>query len=119
MRTMSQNKMRKIIVSEFVTLDGIMESPEKWQFPYYSDDLAEFNKSQILALDALLLGRVTYEIFASYWPFQTSNEVGYRPGTNTPEDVEIANKLNSAKKYVVSRTLDEMNCSPLRRLYPT
>lgn len=36
--------MRKIIVSEFVTLDGVMESPEKWQFPYYSDDIAEVIK---------------------------------------------------------------------------
>lgn len=58
MRPLHQNRKRKIIVSEFVTLDGVMESPEKWQFPYYSDDLAEFNKSRILALDAILLGRV-------------------------------------------------------------
>ncbi len=49
--------MRKIIVSEFITLDGVIESNEKWQFPYFSDDLAEFGMKQILALDAILLGR--------------------------------------------------------------
>ena len=47
--------MRKIRVSEFVTLDGVMESPEKWQFPSYSDDLAEVIQAQILASDAMLL----------------------------------------------------------------
>ena len=87
--------MRKVIVSEFVTLDGVMESNEKWQFPYYSDDLAEFNKAQILALDAILLGRVTYEVFASSWPSRTNNEFG------------IADKLNSTPKFVVSSTLEK------------
>lgn len=85
--------MRKIIVSEFLTLDGVMEANERWQFPYFSDDLAEFNKAQILALDSILLGRVTYEIFASSWPYRTNNEFG------------IADKLNSTPKFVVSSTL--------------
>lgn len=85
--------MRKVIVYEYVTLDGVMESPDKWQFPYYSDDVAEFNKAQILAFDASLLGRVTYEMFASYWPLQTHNEFG------------IADKVNSTPKFVVSSTL--------------
>jgi len=87
--------MRKIIVSEFVTLDGVMESPEKWQFPYYSDDIAEVIKAQILASDAMLLGRVTYEVFAAYWPSQSNNEFG------------IADKLNSVPKFVVSSTLQK------------
>ena len=87
--------MRKVIVSEFITLDGVIESNETWQFPYYSDDLAEFGKAQILALDAILLGRVTYEIFASSWPYRTNNEFG------------IADKLNSTPKFVVSSTLEK------------
>jgi len=87
--------MRKIIVSEFLTLDGVMESNERWQFPYFSDDLAEFSMKQILALDAILLGRVTYEIFASSWPSRTNNEFG------------IADKLNSVPKFVVSSTLEK------------
>ena len=85
--------MRKIIVLEFVTVDGVMEAPEKWQFPYLSEDVAEFNKTQLLALDTLLLGRVTYEIFASSWPLRTNNEFG------------IADKLNSMPKFVVSSTI--------------
>jgi dihydrofolate reductase len=87
--------MRKLIVSEFVTLDGVMEAPEKWQFPYYSDDLAEVIQAQILASDAMLLGRVTYEVFAAYWPSQTNNEFG------------ISDKLNSEPKFVVSSTLQK------------
>src|SRR5260221_8829524 len=92
--------MRKIIVAEFLTLDGVMEAPETWQFPFLSDDISEYIKTGILALDAQLLGRVTYEIFASYWPLQTHNEFG------------IADKLNSAPKYVVSSTLQKADWNP-------
>jgi dihydrofolate reductase len=97
--------VRKVIAYEYITLDGVMESPEKWQFPYFSDDFAEFNKAQILSFDASLLGRVTYEIFASYWPLQTNNEFG------------LADKINSAPKFVVSSTLEnvEWNNSKLIR----
>jgi dihydrofolate reductase len=87
--------VRKLIAYEYLTLDGVMEAPEKWQFPYLSDDFTEFNKAQILSFDASLLGRVTYEIFASYWPSQTNNEFG------------LADKINSAPKFVVSSTLEK------------
>jgi dihydrofolate reductase len=70
-----------------------MEAPEKWQFPYFTDDFTEFTKEQILASDISLLGRVTYETFADFWPTQTNNEFG------------IADKLNSMPKVVVSSTL--------------
>jgi dihydrofolate reductase len=85
--------MRKLILSEFLSLDGVMEAPEKWQFPYQSPDAAEETKQQILASDVLLLGRVTYETFASFWPTQIKNEFG------------IADKLNNQPKFVVSSTL--------------
>ncbi len=85
--------MRKVIVSEFLSLDGIMEASEQWQPPYVSDDVAEFIQAQILGLDAQLLGRVTYDMFAAYWPLQTHNEFG------------IADKLNTMPKFVVSSTL--------------
>lgn len=87
--------MRKIIVSEFLTLDGVMESPDKWQPSYVSDDVAETIQTQILGYGAMLLGRVTYEEFTAYWPLQTNNEFG------------IANKLNSMPKFVVSSTLEK------------
>ena len=87
--------MRKIIVSEFVTLDGVMEAPETWQFPYFSADVAEDTKNNILTTDAFLLGRVTYDIFAASWPNQTNNEF------------DIADKLNSSPKFVISNTLQK------------
>jgi hypothetical protein len=68
--------MRKVIVSEFLTLDGVMEASEQWQPPYASDDVAEAIRTGIHASEALPLGRVTYEIFAAYWPLQTDNESG-------------------------------------------
>ena len=85
--------MGKIIASEFVSLDGVMEAPETWHFPYLSDDMMAFNRAEINESAAFLLGRVTYDIFAGYWPTQTHNEDG------------IADKLNSAPKFVVSSTL--------------
>ena len=87
--------MGKIIVYENVTLDGVVEAPEMWQFRYLSDDVAETTKAQILDTDAILLGRVTYDIFAASWPSRTNNEFG------------VADKLNSAPKYVVSSTLEK------------
>ncbi len=97
--------MGKVIVYEYVTLDGVMEAPEKWQFPYLSDDVAQAIKAQILDAGAILLGRVTYDIFAASWPSRTNNEFG------------VADKLNSAPKFVVSSTLEkvEWNNSTLIR----
>jgi dihydrofolate reductase len=91
--------VRKVIVSENLTLDGIMEAPEKWAFQYQGDDIAEVNKAQMLASDALLLGRVTYEVFAGYWPLQTNDETG------------IADYLNRTPKFVVSSTLKKVEWS--------
>jgi len=85
--------MRRLVAYEYVTLDGVVEAPEKWQFPYLTDDVAELIKTQILEADAVLLGRATYDIFAASWPSRTNNEFG------------VADKLNSMPKYVVSRTL--------------
>ncbi len=46
------------------------ESPEKWTFPYSNYEMGEANESQMAASDAMLLGRVTYQEFAGYWPYQ-------------------------------------------------
>jgi len=56
--------MRKLIVAEFLTLDGVMEASEQWQPPYVSEDVAEAIQASIHASEAMLLGRVTYELFA-------------------------------------------------------
>ena len=95
--------MRKLIVSEFVTLDGVIEAPEEWQFPYLSEDLSEQIVAEVHSAEASLLGRNTYEIFAASWPQRTQNEFG------------VADKLNSEPKYVVSSSLEntEWNNSTL------
>jgi len=87
--------MRKIIVWEFLSLDGVMESPDQWVNPYYSEDVAECIKQQNLASEVILLGRVTYEAFITFWPLQTHNEFGF------------SDKLNAMPKFVVSSTLQK------------
>lgn len=58
---------RRVVVSEFVSLDGVMESPS-WTAPYWNDEIAAFKGEETDAAEALLLGRVTYEMFAAVWP---------------------------------------------------
>jgi dihydrofolate reductase len=91
----TQNNLRKLIVSEWMTLDGVFDadSMKEWFEPYESQDRQEYIKENVLTSDAFLVGRVTYEMLASYWPNQKNNFAG------------IADRLNSAPKYVVSSTL--------------
>jgi dihydrofolate reductase len=53
---------------ELVSLDGVMESPEEWAFSYSNAEMEEANASEMAASDAMLMGRVTYEQMAAYWP---------------------------------------------------
>jgi dihydrofolate reductase len=87
--------MRKIIVSEWVTLDGIFdaETMEQWFAPFDSIGRQDYIKDCIHASDAILIGRNTYETLAPYWSALKNNEMG------------IAEKLNSVPKFVVSTTL--------------
>ena len=85
--------MRKIIAGLFLSLDGVVEAPDQWHFPYWSDEMGEVIGSQMAAADTLLLGRVTYQEFAAYWPHQTG-------------DVPMADYMNTTPKLVVSTTLD-------------
>src|SRR5215210_9515473 len=95
--------MRKVTAGLFVSLDGVTESPEKWQLPYFNDEMGEAIRAAMAATDAMLLGRVTYQEFASYWPGVSS------------EDQPFADHMNNTPKYVVSTTLDraEWNNSTL------
>ncbi len=88
--------MRKIVAGTFVSLDGVMESPDKWHFPYFDDAMGEAVGSQMAAADAMLLGRVTYQEFACYWPQQTAETPG-------------ADFMNGVTKYVVSTTLQNVD----------
>jgi len=98
--------MRKIIVLSFISLDGVMQAPGGpdedpsggfryggWMFPYSDEVLGREMMDQMNRPFEALLGRKTYEIFASYWPHVS------------PENEPLAGILNRSKKYVVSRTL--------------
>jgi len=87
--------MRKIVVAEFMSADGVIEAPDQWQFPFQSEEMGEITEGQNRDKDAFLLGRVTYEMFAGFWPTMTNNEFG------------VADKWNRAPKYVVSTTLQK------------
>jgi dihydrofolate reductase len=85
--------MGKIQAGIFISLDGVIESPEKWHFPYFNDEMGAVVGAMMSQQDAMLLGRQTYEEFAAYWP------------TADPDDPTTA-QMNGAQKYVVSSTLD-------------
>lgn len=86
--------MRKITAAFFMSLDGVVESPEKWQFPYYNDEVGAAIGSAMSEADAMLMGRVNYQEWASYWPNQTDDDSGF------------ADYINNTPKYVVSTTLE-------------
>ncbi|HZB08685.1 MAG TPA: dihydrofolate reductase family protein [Rubrobacter sp.] len=83
--------MRKLVVTEFMSLDGVMEEPA-WTFPYWNDEIAKFKGEESSSSDALLLGRVTYQAFAAAWPQSKDKGADY---------------FNSVRKYVVSKILEE------------
>ena len=102
--------MRRIVVSEFVSLDGVMEDPGGaegyahggWTFKYPDPEGMKYKLDEVMTHDAMLLGRVTYQGFAAAWPSVT-DEAGF------------ADKMNGMPKFVVSTTLDtvEWNNSTL------
>jgi dihydrofolate reductase len=82
--------MRKIIVTEYVSLDGVMEDPA-WTAPYWNDEIAKFKYDELFASDLLLLGRVTYDGMSAAWP--------------TMDEGEFGEKMNAMQKLVASRSL--------------
>jgi dihydrofolate reductase len=87
--------MRKVIAGLFITLDGVTESPNKWQFDNFDNDMMETMSAHIAQEDDILLGRVTYQEWASYWP--------------TSMDEPYASHINNTPKHVVSTTLDKVD----------
>jgi dihydrofolate reductase len=100
--------MRHIIVNEFLSLDGVMQAPGSpdedrrggfelggWHMQYGDDEMTAAALEAMDDSDGFLLGRRTYEIFASYWP-------------SAPEDNPFTERMNRLAKYVVSETLDEV-----------
>jgi dihydrofolate reductase len=78
----------------FISLDGVIESPETWHFPYFDDQMGAVVNEQMSGNDATLIGRQTYDEFAGYWP-------------NANPDDPITGVMNGARKYVVSNTLTD------------
>jgi dihydrofolate reductase len=85
--------VRKLVESTFVTLDGVIESPQNWSPPYWDDEHMAYASRLLFAADALVLGRATYEGFAEAWP-----QRGGDPYTD---------RINAMPKHVASRTLTE------------
>lgn len=85
--------MRKLYSFTFMSLDGVIESLDRWHFAHYSEEMGQDLRSQLESAGAMLPGRVTYEEFASYWPHQ-------------PSDAPFADLNNGIRKYVVSTTMD-------------
>lgn len=85
--------MRKIVAGLFVSLDGVMESPDKWHYPYFNEEMGAAVGTHMAAADTMLLGRRTYQEFAALWP-------------NAGGDDPFAAQINNTPKLVVSTTLD-------------
>jgi len=83
--------MRKIIESTLVSLDGVIGDPHLWAMKYFDDEAQKDSLEMLLASDAMLMGRRTYEIFAGVWPARTG---------------DYADRMNSIRKYVFSSTLE-------------
>lgn len=84
--------MRKLVVTEYITLDGIFEEPGTWSMDFWSDEAGKYKYNELFASDIQLLGRLTYEGFAKAWP--TMEGVG-----------DFGVKMNTMPKYVISKTL--------------
>lgn len=83
--------MRKLIVSTYMTLDGVIENP-MWTMPFWNDEIAQYQSEDLFASDALLLGRQTYEGFKEAWSARAGSDA-------------FTDRMNSLPKYVPSRTL--------------
>lgn len=107
--------MRKLIVSEFVTLDGVMEAPggepghphSGWVFDFMGPEQLRYKLDEVLEAESLLIGRVTYESFAEAWPQRSERKPG-QVAEGTEDDMLVfADKMNSMPKQVVSTTLKD------------
>src|SRR4051812_22727851 len=86
--------MRRITAGLFISLDGVVEDPQNWHFPYFNDEMGAAVTAQMGNADTLLLGRKTYDSFAGAWPEREAAG---------GEDAGMAASLGDARKIVVSR----------------
>jgi dihydrofolate reductase len=85
--------MRKITAGLFISLDGVVEAPDQWHFPYFNEEMGAAVDATLGASDTVLFGRKTYDSFAGAWPGR--EEAG-------EEDAGLAKKLGDARKIIVS-----------------
>jgi len=85
--------MRKITAGLFISLDGVVEAPDQWHFPYFNDEMGAAVDATFSACDTMLFGRKTYDSFAGAWPGREAAG---------GEDADFAKKLGDARKIVVS-----------------
>ena len=86
--------MRKVIAALFISLDGVTEAPNEWQFDHFDADMMEAMESTLADVDTVLMGRITYQEWMNYWPNST--------------DEPFASFINNTPKVVVSSTLDRV-----------
>ena len=85
--------MRKIVAGLFIALDGVVEAPDQWHFPYFNEEMGAAVDATLGAADTILFGRRTYDSFAGAWPEREAAG---------EEDAELAKRLGDARKIVVS-----------------
>jgi dihydrofolate reductase len=85
--------MGKIVSNFFISLDGVVEAPDQWHFPYFNEEMEAAIGKGVETVEAFLMGRVLYEEWASYWP--------------ESDDEPFASFFNNTPKYVVSHTLKD------------
>ena len=85
--------MRKITASLFISLDGVVEAPDQWHFPYFNDEMGAAVTESIGTADTLILGRKTYDSFAGAWPDREAAG---------EEDAPMGKALGDARKIVVT-----------------
>ncbi len=86
--------MGRIVSNFFISLDGVVEAPDQWHFPYFNDEMGEVVEQGMEQAAAMLMGRVLYSQWSEYWPQQGP-------------DVEFSSYINGVRKYVVSNSLTE------------
>ncbi|TXJ23155.1 MAG: dihydrofolate reductase [Chitinophagaceae bacterium] len=98
--------MRKLILSMNITLDGFIAGPHcelDWHFSYWNNEMSRYASEQLALTDTILLGRVTYNAMAKYWPSVAMDRSFPR------EDVAFADMMNTHAKIVFSGTLKNTN----------
>lgn len=83
--------MGKIVSKFFISLDGVVEAPDQWHFPYFNDEMGAASDKGTDTYTAFLMGRVLYDEWVDYWPAQ--------------DDEDFGSFINNVSKYVVSNTL--------------